>query len=124
MNKPKTVNTPGFSKNAPYSQAVVVKNIVFTSGCIGVNSEGKLVDSFKSQTVQALSNLEAVLSATGTTLSKALKVTVYLSDMKYYTEFNQIYSTYFEKDPPSRTCYSVLGLPFGALLEIECVATL
>lgn len=117
------VNTPSFSSLAPYSQAVKSNGFVFASGCIGVDSQGKLVsDTLEEQALQALENLKTVLEEAGTSLERSLKVTVYLSDMKHYAEFNKIYATYFESEPPARTCFSVLGLPLGALVEIDCIA--
>lgn len=117
------VNTPSFSPIAPYSQGIKSNGFVFTSGCIGVDSQGKLVsDTLEEQALQALENLKSVLEEAGTSLEKCVKVTVYLSNMDQYTEFNKIYSTYFVEEPPARTCFAVLGLPLGALVEIDCIA--
>ncbi|MDI6824126.1 MAG: Rid family detoxifying hydrolase [Bacillota bacterium] len=110
----------------PYSQAVVAADKVFTAGQLGIDpATGKLVgEGVEEQTRQALQNLRAILAAAGTSLEKAVKVTVFLTDMGAFPLMNRVYAEFFPKDPPARTCIGVAALPMGAAVEIEAVAAL
>jgi 2-iminobutanoate/2-iminopropanoate deaminase len=109
----------------PYSQAVLINGILYTSGQIPINPEsGKLNgDDIVSQTKQVFQNLENILSEAGFSLSDIVKTTVYLSEMTDFATFNEVYKTYFEQDPPARSCIAVKELPMKSLLEIECIAS-
>lgn len=107
----------------PYSQAVVTGNLVFTSGQIPLNPEtGEIVgDNITEQTHRVCKNLEAVLSAAGTSLTSAVKTVCFLSDIADFSAFNEVYSQYFT-EKPARSCVAVKDLPKGALVEVEVIA--
>ena len=100
----------------PYSQAMVVGNLVFTSGQIPLNPETGLLETHR-----VCKNLEAVLEASGSSLKKAVKTVCFLSDMADFAAFNQVYAQYFT-EKPARSCVAVKALPKGALVEVEVVA--
>ena len=79
--------------------------------------------TIEGQTEQVMKNLQAVLSAAGSELSQALKCTVFLSDLKDFTAFNQIYGEFFTSTPPARTTVQVSGLPRNAKIEIDMIAS-
>lgn len=107
----------------PYSQAVVVGNLIFTSGQIPLNPQtGVLVgNDIKEQTHRVCQNLKAVLDACGSSLENAVKTVCYLSDMTNFSEFNEVYAQYFTQKP-ARSCVAVKELPKGALVEVDVVA--
>ena len=107
----------------PYSQAMVVGNLVFTSGQIPLNPETGLMEGkdITEQTHWVCKNLAAVLEAAGSGLDKAVKTTCFLSDMGNFAAFNQVYAQYFT-GKPARSCVAVKELPKGALVEVEVVA--
>ena len=107
----------------PYSQAVVVGNLIFTSGQIPLNPETGVLEGndIKEQTHRVCQNLKAVLEASGSSLEKAVKTVCYLSDMTNFSEFNEVYAQYFTQKP-ARSCVAVKELPKGALVEVDVVA--
>lgn len=107
----------------PYSQAVTVGNLVFTSGQIPLNPETGLLegDSIAEQTHRVCKNLDAVLKAAGATLESAVKTVCFLSDIADFAAFNEVYSQYFT-GKPARSCVAVKDLPKGALVEVEVIA--
>ena len=107
----------------PYSQAVVVGNLVFCSGQIPLDPEtGALVGSgIIEQTHRVCQNLKAVLEAAGASLESAVKTVCFLQDMADFAAFNQVYAQYFT-EKPARSCVAVKELPKGALVEVEVVA--
>ena len=107
----------------PYSQAVVVGNLVFCSGQIPLDPEtGALVGSgITEQTHRVCQNLKAVLEAAGASLGAAVKTVCFLHDMADFAAFNQVYAQYFT-EKPARSCVAVEDLPKGALVEVEVVA--
>ncbi|MGD8456878.1 MAG: RidA family protein [Anaerolineales bacterium] len=109
---------------APYSPGIRAGNLVFTSGQIALDpATGKLVEGgIEAEARQALNNLKAVLEAAGSNLDKVVKVTVFLNDINDYGAVNEVYGTFFTKDPPARSAFQVANLPAGALIEIEAVA--
>ncbi len=118
-----------FTEEAPapvgaYSQATAAGPLVFCSGMLGLDPEtGKFTgDGIREQTVQAMENLAAVLEASGSSLDLVMKTTVYLKDISHFKAFNEVYSGYFEDEPPARAAFQVAELPLGALVEIEAVA--
>ncbi len=120
-----------FSENAPaaigpYSQAVKVRDLIFTAGQTPIVPEtGKIIEGdITAQTSQVLRNLQAVLSAAGSGLENAIKTTVFLQDMNHFAAFNQEYARHFSENPPARSTVEVAKLPMGALVEIEVIATL
>ncbi|RDU73466.1 RidA family protein [Helicobacter aurati] len=106
----------------PYSQANIFEKLIFTSGQIPLLPNGEFLDSdIATQTHQVCRNLQAVLEAANSDLSRVIKVTVYLSDMNYFADFNQVYAQYFI-NKPSRSTVAVKELPKGSKVEIECIA--
>lgn len=107
----------------PYSQALVVGNLVFTSGQIPLNPETGLLegDTISEQTHRICRNLDEVLKAAGSSLKNAVKTVCYLSDMADFAAFNEVYAKYFT-EKPARSCVAVKDLPKGALAEIEVIA--
>ena len=107
----------------PYSQAVVVGNLVFTAGQIPLNPETGLLEgrNIAEQTHRVCRSLEAILTAAGSSLQKAVKTVCFLRDMDDFVAFNQVYAKYFT-GKPARSCVAVKGLPKGALVEIEVIA--
>lgn len=109
----------------PYSQAIRVGNLVYTSGQLGIDLDtGKLAEGVKRQTERALNNLREVLQAAGASLDSVVKTTVFLADMKDFAVVNAVYASYFNEEAgyPGRSCVQAAGLPLGGLVEIECVA--
>jgi len=118
------INLPGGSLGLPFSAAVRVGNVLYLSGQIGVlPGTRQLADTgIAGQTKQALENVKTVLAAAGSSLERAVKCTVFLSDIKDYAAMNAVYATYFPKDPPARSTVAGSGLALGARVEIECLA--
>jgi 2-iminobutanoate/2-iminopropanoate deaminase len=108
----------------PYSQGICAGDYVFTSGQVGLDpATGKMVEGgTTAQARQIMENLRAILEAAESDFSKVVKVTVYLSDIKDFADFNEVYSEYFPADPPARSAFQVAALPLEALVEIEMVA--
>lgn len=108
----------------PYSAAVRMGELVFTSGQIPAEpATGQLVPGgIAEQTEQSLKNLSAVLEAAGSGLDKVIKTTCFLTDMADFAAFNAAYGKYFMEHKPARSTVAVKALPKGALVEIECVA--
>lgn len=109
----------------PYSHAVAIGDLLFTSGQIALVPEtGTLAgDSIEIQTEQVLKNLEAVLQANQMTFENVVKTTVFLTNLEDFSAVNQIYATRFPSAPPARSCVQVAALPAGAKVEIELVAS-
>lgn len=107
----------------PYSQAIEVANLIFTSGQIPLNPETGVLEGsdIKEQTHRVCKNLKAVLEASGTSLKKAVKTTCFLSNMDDFAKFNEVYAEYFT-EKPARSCVAVKELPKGALVEVEVIA--
>lgn len=117
-----------FTENAPkpvgpYSQAVISGDFVFVSGQIAIDPKtSKVVDGgIEAQTVQVLENLKNILESINLTLNDVVKTSVFLSSFSDFQSFNQVYSRYFEKNPPARTTVQA-GLMAGVLLEIDAIA--
>ena len=109
----------------PYSQAVKVGNLVFTSGQIALDPKTNTViaDTIEAQTEQVCKNLAAVLEAAGTSLEKVVKTTCFLADMGDFAAFNEVYGKYFTSKP-ARSCVAVKTLPKNVLVEVDVVASL
>lgn len=109
----------------PYSQAVRAGQLLFTAGQTGLRPDGRFVGgSVADQAEQVMSNLEAVLAAAGCTFADVVKSTCYLTDMNDFKEFNAVYGSRFQGEPPARTTVAVAALPMGAKVEVEMVALL
>lgn len=117
-----------YTKNAPeaigpYSQAIKVGNLVFTSGQIAINPATGAVeaDTIEGQTEQVCKNLCEVLKAAGTDIEKAVKTVCFLSDMNNFAAFNEVYGKYFT-GKPARSCVAVKTLPKNVLVEVDVIA--
>ena len=109
--------------NGIYTPAIIVGDLVFTSGQIGIDSKtGQLPEGFEAQFEQVFRNLAAVLEAAGSSTEHMVKATVFLADMNDYAKMNELYRAKFKGDPPARTTVQVAGLPRAAKIEIEAVA--
>ncbi len=108
----------------PYVQAIKANGFLFTSGQVGLEPRtGKLVEGdVATQTRQVFENLKAVLEAGGTSLERAVKVSVYLADMADFPKMNEVFAEYVGKNRPARTTVGVAQLPLGARVEIDVVA--
>lgn len=121
MEKVETKNAP--AAIGPYSQAMIVENLVYTSGQIPINPASGNIEAadIEGQAHQACKNIAAVLEAAGSNLDKVIKTTCFLSDIKNFAAFNAVYEQYFTSKP-ARSCVEVSTLPKAALVEIEVIA--
>ena len=121
MEKIFTENAP--AAIGPYSQAMKVGNLVYTSGQIPIDPATGNIESqdITGQTEQVMKNLDAVLAAAGSSFDKAVKTLCFLKDMSDFAAFNEVYARYFT-GKPARSCVAVAALPKGALVEVEVVA--
>ena len=108
----------------PYSQAIKVGNLVYTSGQIPIDpATGVFVEGgIKEQTRQSLTNVQAILKEAGLTMANVVKTTVFMADMNDFADMNAVYAEFFEEPYPARSAVAVKTLPKGALVEIEVVA--
>ncbi len=108
----------------PYSQAIEINGLVFTSGVIPIIPEtGELeTGSIEAQAEQALKNLAALLQEAGTSTDKTIKTTVFIKNMDDFAKVNEVYAKYFTSDFPARSCVEVARLPKDVLIEIEAIA--
>ena len=108
----------------PYSQAIEVGNMVYTSGQIPIDpATGVFVDGgIKEQTRQSLLNVKAILEEVGLTMAHVVKTTVFMADMADFADMNGVYAEFFTAPFPARSAVAVKSLPKGALVEIEVVA--
>ena len=118
-----------YTKNAPepigpYSQAIQFNNLIYTSGQIAIDpSSGQLIDGdIKAQTKQTIRNIENILTAGGSDISKVIKVSVYLKDINEFTAMNEIYEEYFGTSKPVRSTIQAAKLPKDAKIEIDVIA--
>lgn len=121
IKKVHTDNAP--AAIGPYSQAMVVNGMVYTSGQIAINPASGEVEAtdITGQTEQIMKNLEAVLKEAGSGFDKAVKTTCFLADMGDFATFNEIYGKYFTSKP-ARSCVAVKTLPKNVLAEVEVIA--
>ena len=108
----------------PYSQAIQVGNIIYTSGQIPIDpATGSFVEGgIKEQTRQSLLNVKAILEEAGLTMGNVVKTTVFMADMNDFADMNAVYAEFFSEPYPARSAVAVKTLPKGALIEIEVVA--
>lgn len=116
------------TKNAPaaigpYSQAIVVNGLVYTSGQIPIDPLTGAIEAgtIEEQTAQAIKNLSEILEAAGSGLEHVIKTTCFLNDINNFAVFNEVYARLFP-GKPARSCVEVPALPKGALVEIEAIA--
>lgn len=122
QKKISTTKAPGAI--GPYSQAVEIDNLVYTSGQLGVDpATGELVEGVEAQTKMALENVKAVLAEAGLEMSSIIKSLVFITDMNDFGKVNGVYAQYINGDVlPARSCVQVAALPKGGLVEIEVIA--
>ena len=108
----------------PYSQAVIAGDLVFTAGTLPLDPKtGEVVaDEIGAQVRQALSNVQQVLEAAGSSLDQVVKTTVFLTDFGNFAEMNSVYADFFTSAPPARSTVEIGPLPKGMLVQIEAVA--
>ncbi len=107
----------------PYSQAIEVNGMIYTSGAIPVNPETQVIpEGVEAQADQAIYNMKAILEAAGTTIENVIKTTVFIKDMNDFTKINEVYAKHFTGTFPARSCVEVARLPKDVLLEIEAIA--
>jgi 2-iminobutanoate/2-iminopropanoate deaminase len=121
----RTEAAPAPFQGAPYNQAIVVDDLVFVAGQVGLapgdtTPRGNVAD----QTAQALANLAAILEEAGSSMDRLVKTTVFLADFGDFQAMNEVYATRVGDRPPARSTVEVSKLPAGALVEIEAVAHL
>lgn len=121
IKKISTENAP--AAIGPYSQAVALGNILYTSGQIALDPEsGAMVGTTTAeQTERVMKNLSAVLAAAGASFDSVVKTTCFLADMADFADFNAVYAKYITS-APARSCVAVKALPKGALVEVEVIA--
>ncbi len=108
----------------PYSQAIQLSNLIFTSGQIPLSpSTMEVVEGgIREQSEQVMQNLNAVLNEANATLDTVIKTTCYIKDMNDFVAFNEVYGSYFADNPPARSCVEVARLPKDVLIEVEAIA--
>lgn len=123
MQKINTAKAP--AAIGPYSQAMVVNGVLYTSGQIPLDPvSGTVVEGgIQEQTIQVMKNLAAVLEEANSSFADVFKTTCFLSDMADFGAFNEIYGQYFT-GKPARSCVAVRELPKGVLVEVECIAVM
>ncbi len=120
MTKIETSRAPGAI--GPYSQGFIVNGFVFTSGQIPVDpATGAVPEGIVAQAEQSCKNVQAILEAAGSGLTKVIKTTCFLADMGDFAAFNEVYAKYFT-EKPARSCVAVKTLPKNVLCEIEAIA--
>ena len=115
IHAPKVIGT--------YSQGIKFQNMVFTSGQIPINPENNelIKDNFKLEVHQVLKNLNAVLNAGGSSLQSVVKLTVFLTDLSFFSQVNEVFNDFFSIEPPARSAVQVSALPMNARIEIEAI---
>ncbi len=122
-----TLDAPGApAAIGPYSHAVRAAGLLWCSGQIPLDPQtGEITGSSAAeQAERCLRNLEAVCEAAGTTLSRAVRMTVYMTDLGAFAEVNEVYGRFFASEPPARVAIGVAALPRGAQVEIDAVVAL
>lgn len=109
----------------PYSQGIIIGDLVFTSGQIPIDiNTGELKSDIKEATRASLENVRGILEEAGSSLEKVVKVTIFLKDINDFASVNEVYGQYFVKNQPARSCVQVAALPKDAVIEIEAIAHL
>ncbi|SJZ50880.1 RidA family protein [Anaerorhabdus furcosa] len=116
------------TKNAPeaigpYAQAIKVDGFLYTSGQLPIHPQSGVIEAktIQEQATQVMENLNSILKESGFTLDDVIKTTCFLSTLDDFAAFNEVYGNYFTKTP-ARSCFAVLGIPKGALCEVEIIA--
>lgn len=124
MNKIVISTTNAPAAVGPYSQATKFGQLIFVSGQLPIDPQnGEIVKGgIETQTRQVLKNLNEVLLAAGASLTTVLKTTIFIKNMNDFMKINEVYSEFFNTDPPARSCVEVAKLPKDALIEVEVIA--
>lgn len=123
MKETKTNNAP--AAIGPYSQAITVGNLLFTSGQIPINPEtGEIPEGVEAQAKQALTNVKNLIEAAGGSIDNVVKTTVFIKNMDDFGKINEIYAQFFTEPYPARSCVEVAKLPKDVLLEVESIVEL
>jgi 2-iminobutanoate/2-iminopropanoate deaminase len=121
----RTEAAPAPFQGAPYNQAIVAGDLVFTAGQLGLKPGDTAVEGdITQQTEQALANVAAILEAAGSAMEKLVKTSVFLVDLDDFQAMNAVYTTRVGDRPPARSTFQVAKLPSGARVEIEAIAHL
>jgi 2-iminobutanoate/2-iminopropanoate deaminase len=120
----RTEGAPAPFQGAPYSQAIVVGDLVFVAGQLALRPGGAEIvgATIQEQTEQVFANLGAILEAAGTGLDRLVKTTVFLVDLGDFAGMNEVYARHVGDAPPARSTVEIGALPSGALVEIEAIA--
>lgn len=119
----KTDRAPGAI--GPYSQAIEVNGMLYTSGVIPINpATGEIADTIEQQAEQAFTNICNLVEDAGSVVDKIIKTTVFIKNMDDFGKINEIYMKHFKEPFPARSCVEVARLPKDVLLEIECIAVM
>ena len=123
-NSIETTNEP--KPIGPYSQAISNGNLVWVSGCIALDPvSGQMIQTdIEAETHTVMRNLKAIVEASGSSMAKIAKTSIFLTDMNQFSRVNEIYGQYFVTPYPARETVQVSALPKGANVEISCMATL
>lgn len=119
------LTSPGAEKlNLPFSEAVRVGDLLYLSGQLGNTPGNRAIvpGGIGPETRQTLENIKAALERHGSSLDRVVKCTVFLADIKEWEAMNEVYRTFFPKNPPARSTIGTSGLALGARVEIECIA--
>ncbi len=108
----------------PYSQAIQIDQLIFTSGQLPLDAGGQMAADIAEQTRQSLNNIKNILEAAGSGMDKVIKTTVFLSDMNDFAQMNEVYASFFEAPYPARSAIQAARLPRDARVEIEAIATI
>jgi 2-iminobutanoate/2-iminopropanoate deaminase len=118
----KTDNAP--APIGPYNQAILANGTLYVSGQIAINPKsGELIlDDIKTETIQVMNNLKAILTEADMTFDNVIKSSIFLSDMGSFAAVNEVYGSYFGANPPARECVEVACLPKNVNVEISVIA--
>lgn len=120
MKETKTTNAP--AAIGPYSQAITVGNMLFTSGQIPIDpATGNIPEGVEAQARQALTNVKNLIAAAGGSIENTVKTTVFIQNMGDFAKINEIYAEFFTEPYPARSCVEVAKLPKDVLLEVEAI---
>lgn len=120
----KAISTPNApAAIGPYSQAIEVNDMIYTSGVIPVNpATGEIPATVEEQAEQAFSNMAALLKDAGSSMEKVIKTTVFIKNMEDFGKINEVYAKYFTGVFPARSCVEVARIPKDVFLEVEAIA--
>jgi len=124
MTRKAVATTAAPAALGPYSQAIVAQGLVFCSGMPGIDpATGTAPEGIEAQTDQALTNLEAVLTAAGSSMAHLVKTTIFYADVEDFPALNAVYERFMPDPPPARSAPAHVRLPLGLLVSIDAIAT-